>query len=134
MTQTGLIEQILIDVGIQKESKAHSTPTLSEPLLPNEGASPFEAQWSYRSLAGKLSYLAKNTRLDIEYAVHQCARYQSNPNKSHENAIKCICRYLLKTKDQGITFTPTNHLTKVTVFVDADFCGGFNKANFDDPN
>ena len=46
MTQTGLIEQILKDVGIQNESKAHSTPTLSEPLLPNEGASPFEAKWS----------------------------------------------------------------------------------------
>ena len=114
MTQTGLIEQILKDVGIQNESKAHSTPTLSEPLLPNEGASPFEAKWSYRSLVGKLSYLAKNTRPDIEYAVHQCACYQSNPNKAHENAIKRICHYLLKTKDQGITFTPTDDLTKIT--------------------
>ena len=92
MTQTGLIEQILKDVGIQNESKAHSTPTLSEPLLPNEVASPFESKWSYRSLVGKLSYLAKNTRPDIEYAVHQCARYQSKPNKTHENAIKRICR------------------------------------------
>ena len=76
MKQTGLIEQILKYVWIRNESKAHSNPTLLEPLWPNEGASPFEAKWSYRSLVGKLSYLAKKTRTDIEYAVHQCARYQ----------------------------------------------------------
>ena len=84
-------------------------------------------------MVGKLSYLAKHTRPDIEYAVHQCARYQSNPNKAHENAIKRICRYLLKTKDQGITFTPTDDLTKITAFVDADFCDGCNKTS-EDPN
>ena len=66
--------------------------------------------------------------------MHQCARYQSNPNKAHENAIKRICRYLLKTKDQGITFTPTDDLTKITAFVDADFCGGFNKETSENPN
>ena len=57
-----------------------------------------------------------------------------NPKKTHENAIEHICYYLLKNKDQGITFTPTNDLKKITAFVDADFCGRFNKDTSDIPN
>ena len=41
MTQTVVIEQILIYVDIKKEPMDHSKPILSEPLLTNEGAPPF---------------------------------------------------------------------------------------------
>jgi hypothetical protein len=36
--------------------------------------------WNYRSVIGKLNYLANNTRPDISMVVHQCACFCSNPN------------------------------------------------------
>jgi hypothetical protein len=50
---------------------------------------PFEEQWDYRSIIGKLNFLEKSTRPEIAYAVHQCARFASNlTTKSHRNTNK----------------------------------------------
>lgn len=35
-------------------------------------------------------YLATKTRPDIAYAVGQCAKYMSNPNKTHFKALNRI--------------------------------------------
>ena len=49
-----------------------------------------------------------NTRPDIQFAVHQCARFTPNPKESHKWAIKRILSYLVETqvngKDRGLTF------------------------------
>ena len=81
-----------------------------------------------------LNYLARNTRPDIEYAVHQCARFQSDPRKPHGNAIKRIGRYLLGTRTKGIIFKPTKDLSKFECFVDADFAGNYSKETCEDEN
>ena len=67
-------------------------------------------------------YLAFNTRPDIQFAIHRCARFTHNPKESHGEAIKRICRYLAGTKDKGTTFSPTKTLS-LDCYVDADFAG-----------
>ena len=57
-------------------------------------------------MIGKINYLAVTTRPDIVFAVHQCAKYSVDPKQSHEEAVKRIGRYLKKTKDKGLVFTP----------------------------
>ena len=134
MTQTGLIDQILEDVGLKNESTQHKTPAVAEPLQAHNEGKPFSETWEYRSIVGKLAYLAKNTRPDIEYAVHQCACFQENPKQRHGNAVKRICRYLLGTRDKGIAFRPSGNLTDITAYTNEDFCGTYNKATSNDPN
>ena len=99
MTQKGLIEQILRYVVIKNESKAHSTPKFSEQLLANEGASPFEAKWSYRSLVGKLSYLAKKNKTRYRvYRAPMCTlsiKPKQNTRKRNETYL------LLSFKNKG---------------------------------
>jgi hypothetical protein len=55
---------------------------------------------------GKLNYLEKSTRLDISFAVNQCARFSSSPKQSHAMAVRYIVRYLAGTKNQVIRMTP----------------------------
>ena len=50
----------------------------------------------YRGMIGSLLYLT-TSRPDIMFSVCLCARYQSNPKKSHLKAIKRIIRYLNDT-------------------------------------
>ena len=75
-------------------------PAINAPLGKNENGADRETQWSYRSAIGQLAYISRNTRPDIEMAVHQCAKYQINPKLSHEKAVKRIVRYLLATKEK----------------------------------
>ena len=60
----------------------------------------------YRSLVGQLNYLTQLTRPEIQYAVHQCARFSDDPKHSHEVAAKRIVRYLKSTPDEGIILKP----------------------------
>ena len=75
------------------------------------------------------------TRPDIEYAVHQCTRFQLNPTTIHENAVKHIGCYLLGTKDKGIIFKPDlSSKSELNCYVDADFAGNYTKETGQDPN
>ena len=80
--------------------------------------------FNYRQAVGMLTYLQGTTRPDISMAVHQCARFSSNPKRSHERAIIKIIRYLKGTKDKGIFISPEK--TKgIECFVDASFASGW---------
>jgi hypothetical protein len=79
-----------------------------------------------------LMYLCSNSRPDIQFAVHQCARFTHYPKKSHEDAITRICRYLQGTKDKGLRFKPDGEM-KMDCYVDADFAGLYNVENTQDP-
>ena len=135
MTQPSMIEQVLSVLGLSNDSKCHKTPATSPPLHAHSDGAERTEKWNYRSVIGMLIYLAKNTRPDIEYAVHQCARFQLNPKKAHENAVKRIGRYLLGTRDKGITFTPKlDEINSLECFVDADFAGNYSKETSQDPD
>lgn len=135
MSQPDLISRVIETLGLESSSKQHKTPAVSPPLHAYENGAEREEKWNYRSVIGMLTYLARNTRPDIEYAVHQCARFQLNPKKAHENAVKRIGRYLLGTRDKGITFTPNkDNLDTLECFVDADFAGNYAKEINQDPN
>ena len=122
-------------LGIKNES-AHNiklTPAVKPLLNKDLKGEDRKNKWNYRTAIGMLTYLQGTTRPDISMAVHQCARFSVSPKLSHERAIKRIGRYLLGTQDRGIAFKPddTNGLN---CYVDADFAGGWDKENPDDPD
>jgi ATP-binding cassette subfamily B (MDR/TAP) protein 1 len=124
LSQPHLIDQILGNLRLNGTNmKSRSTPAASSKLLTRHSESePFDNSFNYRSLIGKLNYLEKATRSDIAYAVHQCARFVSDPKKEHEDAVRWLGRYLLGTKDKGTIMRPMTD-KDLEVFVDASFCG-----------
>jgi hypothetical protein len=106
--------------------KSRSTPAASSKLLTRHLESePFDNSFNYRSLIGKLNYLEKATSSDIAYAVHQCARFVSDPKKEHGDAVRWLGRYLLGTRDKGTIMRPMTD-NDLAVFVDASFCGDWD--------
>jgi hypothetical protein len=77
-------------------------------------------------------YLQGSTRPEISMASHQCARFVSEPKRSHERATIRLVRYLKSTKLRGIIFDPKPELG-LECFVDADFAGGWTQADADNP-
>ena len=141
LTQPQLINSILIELGlINKDgtdipgTKSVATPALATVLIgPDKDGEPFDYEWKYRTLIGKLNFLEKSTRPDIAYPVHQCARYMANPKQSHGKAIKRIGRYLLRTRNKGYYIKPDSE-KGFECYVDASYLGDWDKSiAMDDP-
>ena len=121
LTQKGLIDKI-IKFTDMSEATPKLSPATPEPLGSDPNGAPFNESWSYPAAVGMLLYVSSNTRPDIQFAVHQVARFSHNPKFSHGQALKRIVRYLIGTKDKGIQFQPD--LDKgLDCWVDADFAG-----------
>jgi hypothetical protein len=121
MTQPGLIDSILQDLHLPTGSHTKDTRAMGI-LHPDCSGHRHEDKWNYRSVIGKLNYLAQNTRPDLSFTVHQCVRFSNNPTALHELAVKRIGRYLLLTKDKGLIMSPSQEF-RLDVYVDADFAG-----------
>ena len=79
-----------------------------------------------------VSTVASNSRPDIAYAVHQCARFTHFPKRSHEVALKRIGRYLKHTRERGMVVRPSKDL-QLDLFADADFAGLWSAEKPTDP-
>jgi hypothetical protein len=125
LTQPALIQQVLQDIGITPSSKGKDTPVDAILYADSDGPARQE-KWNYRSVIGKLNYLANNTRPDISMAVHQCACFCTNPKAVHDLAVKRIAQYLLATADKGLVLTPSADMA-LNMYVDAYFAGQWHK-------
>jgi len=134
LTQPALIQRILQTVGValdrgdRQEVKTPATKTLHK----DEGGEKRRLDWDYRSVVGMLNWLARSTRPELIFAVSQVGRFMAFPKKSHEDAIMRICTYLRDTRDKGMIMKP-NKKKGFEVYADADFAGGYNKHNAEDP-
>ena len=122
MIQPHLINRVIEAVFGANECHAKATPATGSPVHTDEGGEFCAEGWDYASVIGMLMYLSSNSRPDIAFAVHQCARFSFCPKRSHEEAVKRIVRYLKGTKDKGLFFTPSGKF-EVDCYVDADFAG-----------
>jgi hypothetical protein len=103
------------------ELKPVSTPmSMSTALDPDENGENVN-QMEYMSMIDSLLYLTV-TRLDIQFMVCLCARFQASPCTSHRQAIQRIFKYLKSTLEFGIWYCASSSLDLVDFF-DADFVG-----------
>ena len=90
LTQPHLIDSILQDLRLKKgKSKCKDTPMKLLTILNKSKESP-EFNWSfnYQSFIGKMNYIEKGSWSELAYAIHQCARYSTDPCKEHGNAVR----------------------------------------------
>ena len=131
LSQKGLIQKVINYTAMNKATP-RETPAAQEPLGSDKDGEPFNEEWSYPAAVGMLLYLSSNTRPDIQFAVHQVARFTHNPKRSHGQALKRIIRYLIHSPDEGIRFTP-NLSEGLNCYVDADFAGLWGHEDEQDP-
>ena len=110
LTQPRMMERVFNIVGIypaSKNVKLHDTPAFSDCILDNDpDGKPRLQKWNYRSAVGCLSYIQAIIRPDITMATQQYARFCNDPKQEHEEAVKRIRRYLLKTKYKDLVLRP----------------------------
>ena len=121
---TVLIRKVLEVTGMEHCDGFPTLTKVEAPLGTDENGSEDKRDWpnSHASVIGMMLYLASNTRPDISFAVHQCARFTHNTKSSHETALKRICRFLQGTNNNSLVFNPSKKLL-VDCYADAEFAG-----------
>jgi Reverse transcriptase (RNA-dependent DNA polymerase)/GAG-pre-integrase domain len=132
LSQPLLTERIIAATGME-DANCRLTPAAQTTLGKDIDGPEMTEDWNYASVVGMLMYLSNNSRPDIAFAVHQCARFTHFPNQSHAVAVKSIVRYLIGTRTQGLVLQPTTDLS-INCFVDADFAGLFGSEDDQDPS
>ena len=131
LSQPGLINKVLKASGME-DCNPNTTYTTLEQLGPDVDGKKMDESWDYISIIGMLIYLANNTRPDIAYAIHACARYTHNPKQIHATAIKHILQYLKGTSEKGILLK-SNQDETLDCYVDSNFAGNYNSYPDQDP-
>ena len=133
LKQVGLIDRIIEATGMQ-EAVTKPTPA-AEVLTKSLDSKPFDHSFNYYSVNGMLWHLTNTTRLETQFAVHQCARFSSNPREPHGKAVRRIVQYLIGTRNQGMHLKPDTKVesNRVDCHVDADFAGLYSREDPNDP-
>ncbi len=125
-TQHALIDAIINNAGINDSRTKPVLAKVSLTLHAFKDEPTFDLDFNYRSVVGKLNYLAQTTCPDIMYAIHQITKCLSDPHQSHGEAILYLVCYLKKTRELGISFKP-DPKKGFKCYCDADFSGLWNK-------
>ena len=137
LTQKGLIDRVITALGLDKSnSNGVRTPAPDAPLPQDKEGEPHDLGFNYASVVGMAMYLCNNSRPELAFAVHQCARHSFNPKRKHAEYLKRIGRYLLATRDKGLIIKSSQDrsILDIECFVDADFAGMFNHEDKKDPH
>jgi hypothetical protein len=127
LSQPHLIQQILDDLWFNERTNPKPTPAPGGQVLGRDiDGEAMNDDFNYRSVIGKANFLEKSTRPDIAVAIHQCARFSSDPKHSHATAVRYVGKYLQGTKNEGIYLDPKADKS-FECWVDADFLGQYVK-------
>lgn len=105
------------------DANPSSTPASLQRLSKPDDNS-FPGELPYRSLVGSLLYIAKCSRPDINFAVHQLTKFGNCYSQEHWTAAKRVLRYLKQTKDEALSFCKVPDTTgqlKLVGYTDSDW-------------
>jgi len=129
LRQTGHIKGALKAFGMLNCKPRDSPMPAGLQLSKPESTSPGDEKLPFRSLVGKLLYIAISTRPDITYAVCYLARFVAAYSQQHYQAALRILQYLSGTVDLSIQYCCSEarfidgKLAAPTGYVDADWAG-----------
>ncbi|XP_072087847.1 uncharacterized mitochondrial protein AtMg00810-like [Arachis hypogaea] len=97
------------------------TPLPSTVKLSAFGGANFHDPALYRSLIGRLQYLAI-TRPKISFSVHKLAQFVQTPLECHWRMVKRVLGYLSETASYGLSLKKENSMA-ITAYSDSDWAG-----------
>jgi len=104
-----------------EDCKQVATPIATNCLMDADEAGQPVDSTKYIGLIGSLLYLTAS-RLDIQFGVCLCARFQANAKESHFKAAKRILKYLKETTNVGLWY-PCDSNINLSVFSYLDYVG-----------
>ncbi len=126
LSQKKYINELLTKFNINGDKPIYSPSVQGVRLEKNTEQAELNDINLYQQQIGSLMYLMTATRPDIAFSVSNCARFMSNPNKEHFNALNRIWQYVKTTKNKGLLYESSDDITlTLKGYVDSDWGGDF---------
>ncbi|WRX23199.1 Reverse transcriptase [Theobroma cacao] len=124
LSQASYIDKILAKFAMQDSRKGFMPSRHgfkhSKEMSPKTPEEVEYMRWiSYASAVGSLMYAMLCIMPDICYAIGLVSKFQSNPGMEHWTAVKCIFKYLRKTKNYMLVYSGSDLVA--TGHTDSDF-------------
>jgi len=117
------IEKILLELGLDNETKGAATPGLkaTKPQLEEDGPLDADKHTLFRGAAARCNYVS-NDRPDIGFSAKEICRAMANPTTLSLGALKRLGRFL--TDRQRLVYTyPFQRADGIQVYTDTDWAG-----------
>lgn len=121
LTQDAYIDKIAHQFDTALYSKAIETPMTEQELLPSEEKADRKSIEVYLRKIGCILFASVSTRPDVAFAASRLARFNQNPNKSHQQAADRVIHYLYETRMHGIRLGGAKCLESFVSSSDASF-------------
>lgn len=122
--QGSYIRQMLERFNLQDIHPAKTPMRTNADLRKHTGTPlPISFKQTYQSKVGSLNYAAIISRPDISEAVGVVARFGSNPNKEHMEAVDRIMAYVKGCPDMGEIYRHDADKPDMHCYVDSDWAG-----------
>ena len=115
-----LLDSLLSSAGLENCDPVHSLGVRSESRVPDEKPLLGLAEHTlYRTIVGKLMFIAAE-RPDIQFCVKESAKGVQSPSARDMQRAKCICRFLMSTRDWTKKLEPWKDVDTLQRMVDND--------------
>lgn len=122
LQQSDYLSRKLVQFNLDNAAPAPTALVVSAIVHRNTETS--EVQFPYRQAVGSLIWLSGQTRPDLAFPVALLSRAANNPSAAHVSAVKRVFKYLVGTKDQGLTLGGAN--LKSIGYSDSDLAGNID--------
>ena len=119
LSQKKYINELLSKFNISSDKPIYSPDVQDVRLKKNTEQAEANDINLYQQQIDSLMYLMTATRPDIAFSVCNCARFMSNSNQKHFNALKRIWQYVKTTSNKGLLYESSDILT-LKSYVDSD--------------
>ena len=125
LTQRGYLKQVLEKFGCLDLNPTATPMEAGLDLVKSDQSheAPKSSIIKFQSAVGSLLYASTITRADLAFAVNRLGQFASNPNQTHEQALKRIFRYINGTLAFGLRYTSSSTSTGLLGYSDADWAG-----------
>jgi Reverse transcriptase (RNA-dependent DNA polymerase)/GAG-pre-integrase domain len=121
LSQQAYIDKLTARFDIDATGRLPDTPMTEVELMPaNTTATKAETE-QYQRKTGSILFAATTTRPDIAFACSRLARFNANPDKSHQEAADRVLKYLHRTRGYTLQFGHQDGTTSLICASDASF-------------
>jgi transposase InsO family protein len=121
LSQQAYIDKLTARFDIDITGRLPDTPMTDVELMPSNNTATKAEIEKYQRKTGSILFAATTTRPDIAFACSRLARFNTNPDKSHQEAADRVLKYLHRTRGYTLQFGHQKKTTSLICASDASF-------------
>jgi hypothetical protein len=121
LSQQAYIDKLTDRFDVETAERLPDTPMAEVELMPSDDTATKAEVQEFQRKTGSILFAATTTRPDIAFAASRLARFNTNPNQCHREAVDRVLKYLHRTRGYTLQFGHQKNAVSLICASDASF-------------